>query len=213
MEKMAKVGKVIQPNPELQRWAKDRFKQIKLKSLLPLKKFFFYSYSYSNKPVRLIYPKENHKNYHLATSEHEPCYKWRHIQNHLQSCTCWFCIVLCVCSSFYKRKYAVFLRLFAHQREYQALMSQRWRQRAVPAAACDRVTNLNTHWKTRTVQMSRLCCDTERTSFFFFFSIFLVTCFLLEPYRVFIRGTHLLHFRSSGEVEWLFWRECKISRF
>lgn len=28
--------------------------------------------------------------------------------------------------SFYEKKYKVFLQLFNHQREYQALMNQRW---------------------------------------------------------------------------------------
>lgn len=43
-----------------------------------------------------------------------------------QLCEWLFCIS-CLFLSFYERKYKVFLRLFAHQREYQALMNQRWR--------------------------------------------------------------------------------------
>lgn len=33
--------------------------------------------------------------------------------------------LFCTLSSFYERKYEVFLRLFAHQREYQDLMNPR----------------------------------------------------------------------------------------
>lgn len=49
--------------------------------------------------------------------------------------------------SFYEKKYAVFLRLFAHQREYQALMSQRWYnmwQRDHPDNDLEEPTNTHT---------------------------------------------------------------------
>lgn len=63
--------------------------------------------------------------------------------NYMQSNTFLNCYLLCAFFSFYERKYAVFLRLFAHQREYQALMNQRWRclqQRAVLVQTLFRVT-------------------------------------------------------------------------
>lgn len=58
-----------------------------------------------------------------------PCYNKKTktgIKTVRQLCEWLFCIS-CLFLSFYERKYKVFLRLFAHQREYQALMNQRWR--------------------------------------------------------------------------------------
>lgn len=63
--------------------------------------------------------------------------------NYMQSNTFLNCYVLCAFFSFYERKYAVFLKLFAHQREYQALMNWRWRRlwhRAVLVQTLFRVT-------------------------------------------------------------------------
>lgn len=150
----------------------------------------------------------------LVTSENEQK-KTNYVQNDLQNSSLLICVVLCMCSSFYQRKYAVFLRLFAHQREYQVLMNQRWCslwQRAMLTLACCRVTNQYTHWKTRTVAISRCCPDiitntTEWTSWFFIY-MFSVTWGLMYPDRTFLRRTCLLHFNykidgySEMEVMW-----------
>lgn len=50
---------------------------------------------------------------------------------------------LCVYSSFhsfYERKYQVFLQLFSHQREYQALMKHKWDQRRQGGTGTDVLT-------------------------------------------------------------------------
>lgn len=95
-------------------------------------KYFFFIITWLNSNIESYL-------YEYEQCTHKNKFHW----NYMQSNTFLNCYLLCAFLSFYERKYAVFLRLFAHQREYQALMNQRWcslRHRAVLVQTLFRVT-------------------------------------------------------------------------
>lgn len=99
MEKMAKVGKVVQPDIEVQRWGILQQERKRLTLMPSLCLIIDIVVGYFRNEIWNIQQASN--------LSHDFLYFFLFF-------------------SFYERKYKVFLRLLAHQRECQALMSQRW---------------------------------------------------------------------------------------